>query len=571
MALARREFARRSTLAHLVARLKSPQSLGALGSLPGFTRLGALCVGLVVVETLALLHWDAGTALALAPQIAAPAPWGVFHDERWLLAYAGSWPALVSGAILLIAARGVLTAAMVKAVWPKTADPLPWRKALIRGCSSTAVAALLLSPCASLLVAFSLAPISDLWLAAIPSALGIAIFVHHGPIDCWWLRHPRLRSIAWVVLSYIELTIAGAVIVSAPRGWAPAIAVAAGLADAWAWRGFVHALARPARLRLAPVSPLGLAGVVAVTVLGVSAAATPPSSAVSRPPAHIVVDAIHHPQHSVLLVSGYGVHWDGNPPSLGPGFSAREFSYLGTTKQGKPLPYDAAATQRPLPVLLARFRAQVSQLARQSGHRVDIVGESEGSLLATIYLLTTPNPPVAHVVLLSPLVRPARGSYPAPGATGPGLGAGWELRGIANATNDLTPLHVSADSPFIQSLGSHADALNQIFGCPVPGVKQFAVLPLADSVGVPPRTLSAVPHETVTALHGTLLGNADVRYDVARYLLGMGAPGTGHNTVERLATAASSAWQAPPLRLQAEPPADVGCAQATAALHTWLG
>lgn len=562
MALARREFARPFAFAHITARV---------ATVPALARLAVLCVGLVAAETLVLLHLDAGSALALAPQIAAPAPWGVFHDDRWLLAYAANWPALIAGAVALVAVRGALTAAMVKAAWPKNAEPLSWRKALTRGCSSTAVAALLLSPCASLLVAFSLAPISDLWLAAIPAALGIAIFVHHGPVDCWWLRHPRLRSVGWVLLSYIELTVAGAAIVSAPRGWAPAIAILAGLADAWTWRGFVHALARPARLRLAPVSPLGLAAVVGVTVLGVTAAATPPSSAAPRPAPKVAVDATHHSQRSVLLVSGYGVHWDGNPQSLGPGFAAREFSYRGVTKEGRPLAYDAAATQQPLPVLLQKFRVQVRQLALQSGHNVDIVGESEGSLLATIYLLTTPNPPVDHVVLLSPLVRPARGSYPAPGTDGPGLGAGWVLRGIANATNALTPLHVSADSAFIESLGSHADALNQIFGCPVAGVRQFAVLPLADAVGVPPHTLSAVPHETVTALHGTLLANPSVRYDVARYLLGAGMPTTGHNTAEKLATAASSAWQSPPLRLHTEPPAGVGCAQATAALRAWLG
>lgn len=566
MALARRDFACRPIFAHPATRV-----IAALSAAPGFARLATLCLGLVAFEALVLLHLDAGTALALAPQVAAPAPWGVFHDERWLLTFAGSWPTLIGGAVLLIALRGGLTAAMVKAAWPKTAAPLPWRKALARGITSTAIAALLLSPCASLLVAFSLAPISDLWLAAIPSAVGIAIFVHHGPIDCWWLRHPRLRSMGWVLLSYIELTIAGAVIVSAPRGWVPAIAIAAGLADALAWRGLVHALARPARLRLAPVSPLGVVGVVAATVLGVTAAATPPSSAASRPAQRTAVDATHHPQRSVLLVSGYGVHWDGNPQSLGPGFSAREFSYQGTTAQGEPLAYDASATQQPLPVLLGKFRTQVSQLALQSGHPIDIVGESEGSLLATIYLLTTPNPPVDHVVLLSPLVRPARGSYPGPGRSGPGLGAGWVLRGIANATNSLTPLHVSADSPFIESLGSHAAALNQAFGCPVAGVQQFAVLPLADAVGVPPNTLSALPHETVSALHGTLLANPDVRYDVARYLLGFGAPGGAHHTAEKLATTASSAWQAPPLRLRADPSPDVGCKHATAALRAWLG
>jgi hypothetical protein len=567
MALADREFARPAAVPHV-----SMRAVSRVVALPAFARLATLCVGLVVFETLVLLHLDAGSALALAPQVAAPAPWGVFHDDRWLLAYAGSWPALVGGGILLVAARGALTAAMVKAAWPKNAEPLPWRKALTRGCSSTAVAALLLSPCASLLVAFSLAPISDLWLAAIPAALGIAIFVHHGPVDCWWLRHPRIRSVGWVLLSYVEPTVAGALIVLAPRDWALVIAAVAGLADAWAWRGFVHALARPARLRLAPVSPLGLAGVVAITIVAVTAAATPPSSASGPPPSHhAVVTAAQHPQRDVLLVSGYGVHWNGNAPSLGPGFSAREFSYRGVTKEGRPLAYTASSTQQPLPALLDKFRVQVRLLAMQSGHNIDIVGESEGALLATIYLLTTPNPPVDHVVLLSPLVRPARGSYPAPGKNGPGLGAGWELRGIANATNALTPLHVSADSAFIESLGSHAEALNQVFGCPVAGVKQFAVLPLADAVGVPPHTLNTVPHKTVAALHGTLLANPGVRHDVARYLLGAAAPGAGHNNVEKLATAASSAWQSPPLRLHTEPPADVGCAQAATALRAWLG
>ena len=547
--------------------------LGSKGS-----RLTLFCVFSVLAETLVLMRLNAGSALALAPQVAAPAPWGVFHDERWLLAYAGSWPVLVLGSVVMVAGRGLLTGLMVKAAWPQSAAPLSWRKALLRGCESTAVAAVLLSPCASLLVAFALAPISDLWLAAIPSAIGIAIFVHHSPVDCWWLHHPRLRSVGWVLLSYVELTLAGALLVSAPRGWTPFLAIAAGLADAVAWRGLVRALARPAKLRWAPVGPLGLGGVVLITVLAVTAAATPSSSATSppRPPSKTAAAAPYMPQektptHDVLLVSGYGVHWDGNAPSLGPGFHAHEFSYRGITKSGKPLAYNSSATQQPLPVLLSKFRIQVANLARASGHNIDIVGESEGSLLATIYLLTTPNPPVDNVVLLSPLVRPARASYPGPGQDGAGLGAAWELRGIANATNALTPLHVSPDSPFIRSLGEHAAALNTIFGCPVNGVRQLAILPLADAVGVPPGALASVPHEAIPALHGTLLVNPDVRYDIAQYLKGAAAPSTRNNGLETMAAAASAAWQAPAQHLHVEPPAAVACAQATDALRSWLG
>jgi hypothetical protein len=538
-----------------------------------------------VVESLVLLRLHAGSALALAPQIAAPAPWGVFHDERWLLVNAGSWISVVCGAVVMLGARGAFTALMVKLAWPGPetgAPPLSWRRALVRGWSSTLVAALLLSPCASLLVAFQLAPISDLWLAAIPTALGVALFVHHGPVDCWWLRHPRLRSIGWILVSYLELTVAGAVIVTAPRAWVPAIAVLAGLADAWAWRCVIRALARPSRIRLAPVSPVGLVAVVTGTVLAVTAAATP-SSMASLPPQPSASAAAATPtqlqtgQHptrptrQVLLVSGYGVRWGGNSISLGPGFKTQEFSYKGTDKHGRPLPYSPAATEAPLPVLLQRFRDQVDALAKRAGGHIDIVGESEGSLLATIYLLTTPNPPVDHLVSLSPLVRPSGANYPARGESGAGLLAAWELRGIANATNSLTPMHVSPDSPFITSLGTHGNALRDAFGCPVKGVQQLAILPMADAVGVPPGALAGITHETVVALHGTLLVNPVVRYDVARYLDGTATPNSHDNALASLASAGAAAWQAPPRKLADDSPSVRTCTNATAALQIWLG
>ncbi|MGH8891166.1 MAG: hypothetical protein ACRDV3_15565 [Acidothermaceae bacterium] len=541
----------------------------------------ALCAGLVVAETLILLRLHAGSALALAPQIAAPAPLGVFHDERWLLVNAGSWPAVIAGGVLLVALRGALTGLMVKWAWPSSEPTPSWRKALLRGWSSTAVAAVLLSPCASLLVAFELAPISDLWLAAIPTALGIALFMHHAPVDSWW-AHPRLRSVGWILLSFVELTVAGGLLVAVPRAWTPVVALAAGLADAWAWRGVIRALARPTRLRWAPVSPVGLAAVVGAAVTLVTAASAP-SSMASLPPrapsaqAHGSVVTAQAAQHSpatskaVLVVSGYGVRWAGLAPSLGDGYTTHEFSYLGTDSKGQPLPYSSAATEKPLPVLLKMFRQQVDALARRSGGHIDIVGESEGSLLATIYLLTTPNPPVDHVVLLSPLVRPAGASYPPPSKDGAGIAAGWELRGIASATNSLTPMHVSADSPFISSLGAHANALRHVFGCPVAGVQQFAILPMADAVGIPPGSLSVVPHETVVALHGTLLVNPAVRYDIAQYLNGSAASTTHDNGLATLASAGAAAWQAPPRELRTAPPTSIACSESTAALRSWLG
>lgn len=579
-----------SARSHSRSRAPSGPRVSRIGvwSLFARARLTILCVGLVLGETLTLLAVHTGSTMALAPEIAAPVPWGIFHDERWLLVHAGSWPAVIGGGIAVVVARGLLTGVMVKLAWPSSARPLSWQRALVRGCVSTAIAALLLSPCASLLVAFELAPISDLWLAAIPTALGIALFVHHGPVDSWWRRHPRLRSMGWVVVSYAELTVAGAVMVLVPWVWTPFVGVIAGLADAWIWRRMVYALARPARLRWVPVGPFGLVGVVGATVIAVTAASAPTSapSIAPRASAARAAQLRHSPlgvaqpatpprkpatPHPVLLVSGYGVRWDGNAPSLGPGFHAREFSYRGTTRDGRPLPYTSASTQEALPVLLARFRQQVDTFARQSGGPIDIVGESEGSLLASIYLLTTPDPPVDTVVLLSPLVRPSRASYPAPQQAGPGLAAAWVLRGLAHATNSLTPLRISADSAFIQSLGEHADALRDTFGCPAPGVRQFAILPMADAVGVPPGALSGVPHEAVAALHGTLLIDPRVRSDIAQYLLGASTPRSGNNGLERLAAAASAAWQAPPRQLSADPPAATGCQRSAQALRAWLG
>jgi hypothetical protein len=548
--------------------------------------LAALCVAMVVIETGALLGMGAArSTLALAPQVAAPAPWGVFHDERWLLVNAGSWPVVILGALAIVAGRGALTAVMVKLAWPAVAAPMPWRTALVRGWTSTAVAALLLSPSASMLVAFALAPISDLWLAAMPAALGIAIFIHHGTVDSWWLRHPRVRSIGWIVVSYLELTVAGATVTLLPRGWTPVLAVLAGVVDASLWQQIVRALARPAALRYAPISLLGVASVVAVVAASASVLSAPSTLASTAPraPAAQAADApgstasalaAHDPvaaHRSVLLVSGYGVRWSGAAPSLGPGFSTQEFSYRGIDPGGRPLPYSSSATQASLPVLVGRFRAQVNALARKSGGHIDIVGESEGSLLATIYLLTTPHPPVDHVVLLSPLVRPSGASYPPADAEGPGLAAAWELRGVAGATNALTPLSVSADSAFINSLGAHGNALRDAFGCPVAGVQQFAILPLADAVGVPPQALTIVPHETVVALHGTLLVDPVVRYDIANYLDGTALPTAHDNGLASLAAAASAAWQAPPRRLPADPPTAIACRDAATALRAWLG
>ena len=64
---------------------------------PPSTRLRAhralvgVCVGLTTVEALCLVAFGPDGALALAPQVSAPEPFGVLHDLRWLAVFHRSW------------------------------------------------------------------------------------------------------------------------------------------------------------------------------------------------------------------------------------------------------------------------------------------------------------------------------------------------------------------------------------------------------------------------------------------------------------------------------------------------
>ena len=78
----------------------------------------ALAVGSVVLEVALMWALGLGPSLGLAPQVAAPAPYGVFHDVRWLLVYHRSWPAFALEGIAVLAARSLLTASFVRAAWP---------------------------------------------------------------------------------------------------------------------------------------------------------------------------------------------------------------------------------------------------------------------------------------------------------------------------------------------------------------------------------------------------------------------------------------------------------------------
>jgi hypothetical protein len=138
---------------------------------PSHWALVLVCVGPAVAEMALVLLLSPGASPNLAPQVNAVVPFGVFHDLRWLSVYASSWwtfGALAGGAIV---ARGALTALSVRLAWP-TGTPPPMSRLLARGVGATALAALFLAPSVTLLFALAVVPVSWLFLAAVPLALG---------------------------------------------------------------------------------------------------------------------------------------------------------------------------------------------------------------------------------------------------------------------------------------------------------------------------------------------------------------------------------------------------------------
>ena len=81
-------------------------------------RLVALCCGLNLVETVALMGFDPGAHPDLAPQASAIAPFGVFGDLRWVSVYNNSWAALGGELLALLVVRGLITAVSIALAWP---------------------------------------------------------------------------------------------------------------------------------------------------------------------------------------------------------------------------------------------------------------------------------------------------------------------------------------------------------------------------------------------------------------------------------------------------------------------
>lgn len=490
---------------------------------------------------------------SLSAQASAPAPFGVFHDLRWLFVYNQSWWTFVIGLAISVAGRAAVTAAIVGEAWPAGAErPRPtFRVAYRRTLVFTAVAVLLFSPWALLLFGMAVVSLSWLFFTAVPPALVFALLLHHGAVTPrWWREAPSPRSAAWTFATFGVLMVDAALISSCPTWAQPWVAAVAGLGNAWLWRRVVRAVVlRPAHVkaRVRPVAPIGVAAMFAVVVAGAglsfrsvtnrsasAATAGPSTEETGRP---------------VLVATGFESHWDGSEgPTLGPGFDEARFSYRGMGAHDRPLPYSGDDTQQSLRHLETLMAEQVDALHRRTRRPVAVVAESEGALVTKSYLLDHPEAPVDLVVMLSPLAHPGLAQYPPAGNEGWGAIASWGLQGVTDAITALSPFHLSPDGPLLRSMVDDAPVLQGRGSCRIRGVDRIEVLPLADSVTDPTVHQPGVQVSIVAAFHGGLLGEAEIRDRVRGYLHGDRPGGNGALVgVERLFSAVSSAWRVPGL------------------------
>src|ERR1700738_1065590 len=196
----------------------------------------AITVGASSVEAAILLLVAPHSARGLAPQVVAPAPFGVFHALRWLLVSPRSWLALAVELLALLVFRATVDTVLLRAAWPRHETAPSFAASFRRALGFTAVAVVALVPWTVLLFALAIIPISWLFFAAVPPAIATLVVVHHGAARVgWWRALPPLRTSGWILATFGVLTAGSAAIALSPV-WPLAIlaAGATGLFDAWA-------------------------------------------------------------------------------------------------------------------------------------------------------------------------------------------------------------------------------------------------------------------------------------------------------------------------------------------------
>jgi len=490
----------------------------------------------------------------IAAQANAVPPFGVFQDLRWLAFLQPSWLGLLGLGVPWLMARGALSGLTVAAAWPEGRQRPGLGRLLGRGVLASGVGGLLLAPSAVVLFGLAVVPLSWLFLAAVPLAVLVALVAHPLWIrQGWWRRPVPWRAAGWVLGSFLWLSLAGVAVEAAPRVAAVPVAVCFGAGNALAWRGLVRAvLGQRSSHRVVPMVPVALAGLCAGVILGTlggfGAARAAEAARLRGGPSPEVRSTPGAPAvAAIVIVSGYGSAWNGRPEHPVPGpFLEQRFSYAGLGPGGRPLPYDGSATAAPLPVLVGRLRRQVIELGRATGLPVAVVADSEGALLAAELVHHRPPGDLRTVVFLSPLVDPDRLTYPVTGQRGPGVPLRQAMGVLAAAFQGAAPVKLSPTSPFLRSLDLAETTIRGLLACPVPGVRELAVLPLADAVAAPIRWQLGIPAVVVPAFHGGLLQLAGVRKLVAAEVAGRPLPkGDDLGWAAAAVAGAAGPWQVP--------------------------
>jgi len=141
-----------------------------------------------------------------------------------------------------------------------------------------------------------------------------------------------------------------------------------------------------------------------------------------------------------------------------------------------------------------------------------------------------------------------------------------EMAGLAWALGGLSPVQVTPDTPFLRSIVDDAPAYHDLMSCPLPGVRQAAILPLDTAVSAPAPRDIGIPFTVVPGFHGGMLDDASTAGVVRRVIDGhMVVRDDGWSLTEDVIQAGASAWQVPTLAQDvndewARQPGDGDCA-----------
>src|SRR5580693_769743 len=239
-------------------------------------RLILVAAGGAVAEA-GLLTLAAPAARPIAPQVTALPALAAYHDLRWLFADSQSWLSFTGVLIATLLLRSAMDAILLRLAWPGTDQAPRFSRAFWSCFALTALAWVLLSPVVTLAFGVAVVPFSWPFIAALPILIGMMLVLSHGGVvTAWWRRLPPLRSVAWLLVSFVSLSAAAGVIAHLNTPAALAVAAAAGLVNARAWYAAATVAARlrprahasiPAKVVLGlPFAPIAALMVLALVV-----------------------------------------------------------------------------------------------------------------------------------------------------------------------------------------------------------------------------------------------------------------------------------------------------------------